>query len=153
MIRLSFTVHGPPVPKARARIVSRVECGKTRTRGVTPQKTRDYEKMVSLVALAKRQNFDASMHAAGIRDGVPSSLVSQMQKRWPCQDKAKRYGIKLHVYRSRDAGDLDNYVKAISDACNGVLWLDDSQIRMIDAMVDGCEKGRERVEVEVWTLD
>jgi Holliday junction resolvase RusA-like endonuclease len=72
---------------------------------------------------------------------------------WPWQDKTTRYGIAIRVYRSRDAGDLDNYVKAISDACNGVLWLDDSQIRRIDAMVDGCEKGRERVNVEAWTLD
>ena len=130
-MRLAFTVYGPPVPKARARVVSRVEGGKTKTRGVTPAKTREYEKVVSFVALAARtQNY-----------------------LWPWQDKATRYGIAIRVYRSRDAGDLDNYVKAISDACNGVLWLDDSQIRRIDAMVDGCEKGRERVNVEAWTLD
>jgi len=130
VIRLSFVVHGPPVPKARARVVSRVENGKTKTRGVTPAKTRDYEKLVNLCALGARLKHGA----------------------WPHVERSVHYGIKLRVFRSRDAGDLDNYVKAVSDACNGVLWLDDSQIRRIDAMVDGCEKGRERVEVEVWTL-
>lgn len=74
--------------------------------------------------------------------------------RWPWQDKNARYGISVRVYRSRDAGDLDNYEKAIQDALNGVLWHDDSQVRRRgEGGIWACEKGAERIEVDVWMLD
>lgn len=132
-MQLSFVVTGPPVPKERARVVSTVNAhGKRSTRGVTPSKTRAYEAHVAIIAAAARSH-------------VP---------RWPWQDKAARFGIAIRVYRSRDSGDLDNYEKAIQDACDGVLWHDDSQIRRRgEGGIWACEKGKERVEIDVWTLE
>ena len=143
MIRLSFTVHGPPVPKARARVVGvsanlfALLCGRCKSivgkaHAVTPTKTRDYEKHVQMVAWGARSHCSA----------------------WPWQDKTTRYGIAIRVYRSRDAGDLGNYEKTIEDALNGVLWPDDRKLHARgEGGIFACEKGRERVEVEVWTLD
>jgi Holliday junction resolvase RusA-like endonuclease len=126
LVRLTFVVHGPPVPKARARVVT----DKRGTRGVTPKKTADYEKVVALVALAARsQNY-----------------------LWPWQDKAARFGVLVKLHISSHEGDGDNYYKALTDACKSVLWVDDRQIddgRFVKTKVD---KGAERAEVEVWVL-
>lgn len=132
MQRLTFTVPGPPVPKARARVTSRIDAdGKRDTRSFTPAKTKAYENHVAVIAGAARSHL----------------------RQWPHLDAKARFGLSVSIFRSAERGDLDNFVKAISDACNGVLWVDDSQVRRILAMVDGCEKGRERVEVEIWTID
>jgi Holliday junction resolvase RusA-like endonuclease len=108
--------------------------------GVTPAKTREYEKHVATIAHAARLNFDAMRH-------IPAH-------RWPWQDKKTRFGLAVKVYRSRDAGDLGNYEKTIEDAFNGVIWPDDRKLHARgEGGIFACEKGRERVEVEVWTLD
>jgi Holliday junction resolvase RusA-like endonuclease len=142
-MRLRLTIPGPPVPKARARVVGvaaqifAMLCGRCKglvgkAHGVTPTKTRDYEKHVAMIATAARSHC---------RD-------------WPADDKAARFGIAIKVYRSRDAGDLGNYEKTIEDALNGVIWPDDRKLHARgEGGVFACEKGRERVEVEVWTLD
>jgi Holliday junction resolvase RusA-like endonuclease len=128
-MKLSFVVHGPPVPKARARVATNAE-GKTHA--FTPAKTKAYEKHVGTIALATRTHH----------------------RQWPHLDKAARFGLSVRVYRSREQGDLDNFIKAALDSCNGVLWVDDSQVRrFVECSVDECEKGKERLEVDAWTLD
>lgn len=132
MQRLAFTVPGPPVPKARARVTSQINIdGKRETRSFTPAKTKAYEKHVAIIASAARSHL----------------------RQWPHLDAKARFGLSVRVHRSAERGDLDNFIKAISDACNGVAWVDDSQVRRIDGAVYACDKGRERVEVEVWILD
>lgn len=127
-MRLSFTVHGPPVPKARARVV-RSKNGKAHS--FTPGRTGDYEKLVRLYALDARCFY-----------GWPST-----------PSNTSSYGLWITVHRSAARGDWDNFGKAISDACNGILWHDDRQISDARVKIAVCEKGKERVEVEVWTLD
>jgi len=131
MQRLTFTVPGPPVPKARARVTSRINIdGKRDTHSFTPAKTKAYEKHVAIIAGAARSHL----------------------RQWPHLDAKARFGLSVSVFRSAERGDLDNFIKAVSDACNGVVWVDDSQVRVLRGMVDGCDKGRERVDVEVWVL-
>ena len=131
-LRLTFTVPGPPVPKARARVVT----DENGTRGVTPSKTKAYEKHVGTLALAVR------MYGSGWPD----------RPAWPWQDKAARFGIVVKLYLSGREGDGDNYFKSITDACNNVLWVDDRQIDDGRFVKVRCERGQERAEVEVWTL-
>lgn len=45
--------------------------------------------------------------------------------------------------------DLDNVVKAISDACNAICYLDDSLIYRIIAERRDCTKDEQRVEVVI----
>ena len=41
----------------------------------------------------------------------------------------------LFSYRGRSPGDLSNLLKAIEDAGNRILWLDDRQIRRVEAVM------------------
>ena len=61
-------------------------------------------------------------------------------------------GIRLRVYRARKAGDLDNKIKVILDALNGVAWLDDSQIVYIEAHRKD-DKDNPRIELDIWRQD
>jgi len=42
--------------------------------------------------------------------------------------------LALTVYRPRRVGDLDNSLKVLNDALNGVAWLDDEQVVRIHAL-------------------
>lgn len=60
--------------------------------------------------------------------------------------------VQLKFYRkfkaaSRRFGDADNLAKAILDACNGILWQDDSQI--VSLSTEKFQSAEPRVEVEV----
>ena len=52
-----------------------------------------------------------------------------MQARgWP-MSASTRYHVEVHIWpKNRRRADVDNYAKNFLDACNGVLWPDDSQI-------------------------
>lgn len=122
-MKLSFTVHGPPVPWER------VSFGKStdgKRKGFRPSKTAEYEKLVAVHAVAAR-----------------------VKVAWPWKNQAARFGLVVRVFRSRSAGDWDNYGKAISDALNGVLWVDDKQVASGSVEIIQCPKGQERAEVEV----
>jgi crossover junction endodeoxyribonuclease RusA len=41
--------------------------------------------------------------------------------------------VYLRIYRPRRVGDLDNLLKAVLDACNGVIWVDDALVTGIHA--------------------
>jgi crossover junction endodeoxyribonuclease RusA len=130
-MKLQFVVPGPPVPKERARVVRRKNPlpGQRATTSFTPDKTAQYEAHVKLHALAAR----CKTH------------------RWPWQDTTAPFYVGIKIYRSQRRGDWDNFAKAITDACNGVLWHDDRQIVHATVAVRSCDKGHERAEVEVGT--
>lgn len=64
--------------------------------------------------------------------------------------KASSSPVALHawLYRPRRAGDADNALKALLDALNGLLWVDDSQIVEIHLWRRD-DKARPRVELLV----
>lgn len=39
-----------------------------------------------------------------------------------------RLSVTIRLYRPAARGDIDNYLKALLDALNGILWQDDRQI-------------------------
>ena len=124
-LELRFTVPGPPVPKARARVVSRGN-GQM-AHAFTPAKTQVYGRHVALLAREARWK----------RGAWPTTML---------------YGIEINVHRSAARGDWDNFAKAICDACNGVLWEDDAQVREGHVVLRSTAKGAERVEIRVWII-
>lgn len=54
--------------------------------------------------------------------------------------------VSATVYRPQRRGDLDNTAKCLLDACNGSLWVDDSQIVSLMLLRDD-DKHNPRVEL------
>ena len=86
----------------------------------TPKRTRDYE--------------------ARVKDRARASVPSD----WP---KDKQYSLTIKVYRHTKRGDLDNFVKAVSDALNGIAWTDDRGVMELYAVMD---LDRVNPRTEVW---
>ena len=64
----------------------------------------------------------------------------------PINDKL---AVNLKVYLSGgNQGDIDNYFKSVTDACNKIIYKDDRQIVKAEMQKIECEKKDERVEVE-----
>lgn len=100
MTSLAFTVPGPPVPKARPRVY--------RGHTITDPRTTAYEGLVRLHAVREVQRAKQS-HA------------------WDAA--ALSYRVELHFHMpTRRRADVDNLAKGVLDACNGVLWADDSAV-------------------------
>lgn len=88
----------------------------------TPKRVRDYEKLVAQHALEARP--------AG----------------WPLDST---YRVFVAVYRAQRRGDLDNFLKAITDALNkGVAYSDDSRIVELHGVMN-LDREDPRVMVEV----
>lgn len=108
--RVEFFVPGPPVPKARARVVTT----RGRTRAFTPDRTASWE---ARIAWRFRECF------AG-REPWPKDTCVGMLVEVIVSGKGPRASIR---------GDFDNFGKATSDALNTLAWHDDIQV--VDARI------------------
>lgn len=113
MIR--FTVYGEPVAQGRPRFSTRGGF----VRAYDPQKSRDFKALVRTKALGLcvplmlgplEMNVD-------IYRGIPKSWSKKKQEQ-------AEQGLIKPILKP----DVDNYVKAIKDALNGVCYVDDSQV-------------------------
>ncbi len=125
--RLTFVIPGPPVPWARKRTN-----GKQR---FTPNKSPQ---------AAAKHRIKAAAYTAAHKAG------------WAMTTKA--VGMELRVIARRTPKcrpDVDNYLKLVMDAIQGILIKDDSQVtrettEKMDARDYQGEEARERTEVEIW---
>lgn len=117
MTRLEFTVPGQPVAKGRAR--SFVLNGSVRHH--TPEKTVRYESTVALMA-------SAAMQGAPLIDGPLAVQIGAFFLIPASWSQKKRTQAMCGNIRPTGRPDLDNIAKAICDACNGVVWRDDSAV-------------------------
>ena len=113
---VTFTVDGDPVPKGRPRFARRGQFVQT----YTDAKTIDYE---THVAIKARQAIGASEPFKGalsvflyLRYGVPTSYSK----------KRKEACLAGLEYPKKQ--DIDNVYKSITDAMQGIVFLNDSQI-------------------------
>ena len=130
---ISFTIPGDPVGKGRPRM----------TRGghvYTPAKTRNAEAHVKL--LAGQAMAGAAPIAGPVR--VEIKVSCRVPDSW---NKAKRAQAKANVIRPGKP-DLDNVVKMILDALNGVVVVDDKQVCVIRAVKVFAPVAETTVEVE-----
>jgi len=119
---VTFTVDGNPVAKGRPRFAKRGKFVQT----YTPQKTKDYESLV----------MDAASEAMGVSEPLDTPMKIFIHIRMPIP---KSYSKKMHqdcldqLIRPTKKPDWDNVAKAITDALNGIVYVDDCQI--VDAHV------------------
>jgi Holliday junction resolvase RusA-like endonuclease len=114
---ISFTVEGEPVAKERPRTVTNAY-GETRT--ITPAKTRDHEAAIAWTFKAKYPGWEPSTDAVSVH-------------------VAFRTGSK--------SKDVDNMLKTVLDALNGVVYVDDRQVVQIVAQL--LREGDPMTHVEV----
>ena len=62
-----------------------------------------------------------------------------------------RLSVTIRLYRPAARGDIDNYLKALLDALNGVLWCDDNQIDELH-VYKLLDRKRPHVELEIVQL-
>lgn len=112
-IRVHMILEGDPVSKQRPRL------GFTRKgHAYTPRQTREAEDAIGWqIKLAHRELLVDPDHA---------------------------FGVRLLFYQANhQRRDIDNMTKLIFDACNGLVWADDSQVvELISHVFRGAEKGQ-----------
>ncbi len=129
-MRVSFTVVGDPVPKARARTVRKGG----RTWSFTPKKVAAWEKVVKA---------EASRHFPEPFNGPVALSLAFFMKR-PKSRKKDNYVMTTP--------DLDNLEKAFLDGLNEVAYMDDKQVVVKSAVKRYIVTGEPRVEVVVSAL-
>lgn len=134
MKRIEFTINGECVPKARPRFS---KFGHVYT---TP-KTRAYENIVKSTAIDNRVPCITTALRVEliIYKSIPKSFS---KKKRELANEGKIYPVVKP--------DIDNYVKAILDGLNGVLFVDDKQI--VDFRAVKRYSDSPRVEVTAWSV-
>ena len=116
---ITFFVPGQPVAKARARSTAA---------GIhyTPAKTRNYERRVAA-------HCKMAMEGKEMINGpacIEITLYMPIPASWT---RAKREQAASGEIPHTKKPDIDNCVKSIKDALNGIAWRDDSQVVSISA--------------------
>ena len=131
---ITFTVPGVPVGKGRPRFAKRGQFVKT----YTPEKTASYENLVKMAAAE-------AMHSTLPMEGAVSlNLLLYITPPVSWSEKKKKAALSAEIWPTSKP-DIDNVLKGIADACNGIVWLDDKQI--VDCQIS--KKYAERAEAVV----
>lgn len=121
---LVFDVMGDPVGKARPRVVG--------GHAYTPDKTAAYEDRIRLAY--KRAVMDRPEEERSFGKDAQLSLTVSAFYRMPKRvNKELREAMMSFRERPRKKPDLDNILKVVADALNGLAYHDDSQIVSMSA--------------------
>jgi len=137
-MKIEFTIPGEPVAKGRARAFVR----NGHVAHYTPEKTARYENLVKLAAEAAMEAQRYSMLEGPVELRV--FAVRSIPASW--SQKKQRQAAAGELFPTTKP-DLDNVVKAIKDACNKIIWRDDSQV--VDLIAKKRYGRIPRVEIEV----
>lgn len=122
---VSFHVPGAVVGKGRARI------GKVgaHARMFTPEKTVNYESFVAFNAqVAMQQCADGDLKKRDLFDGpLQANLLIGVQIPASFSKKKRAQALAGEIYPTTKP-DIDNCIKSVFDAMNGVVYADDKQI-------------------------
>ena len=136
-MKISFTVPGEPIAKARARVFFNKHLG--RAMAYTPSKTASYENYIKLIASQEWPREPLT---------CPIVLTVRVYRSIPKSISKKKVSLaELGHIRPTTKPDCDNYLKSIFDALNNMVFKDDSQI--ISAHVHKFYSAYPRTEIEV----
>jgi Holliday junction resolvase RusA-like endonuclease len=127
-MKIFFTVDGEPVAKARPKFV----IAKGFPIAYTPEKTRIAEKTI-------RDTAVMFYRCVPTTKPVEVNLVfhKSVPKSW---SKKKQQEALDGLILPQMKPDIDNYIKTVFDALNGVVWVDDSQVCSVNAKKKYSEK-------------
>ena len=130
---MEFLIPGDPVPKGRPRFTLN---GRT----YTPKKTTEYEALVK--KCFQESGFEPFSEEVPLRVMIDMNFA--MPKSW---SNKKRSEMRWKPCLKRP--DLDNCVKSITDALNGVAFYDDSQIAELITSKQWSDNGNAKVYINV----
>ena len=124
MSEFTLAITGEPVAQGRPKFST----AGGHPRAVDPAKSREYKQIVSFMARQRMEELGTGLMEGPLRLIVYVFRVppKSMGKRKCAEACAMSKGIQVKP-------DLDNYIKLVSDALNGVVYADDSQIVAIEA--------------------
>jgi len=137
---IRFTVYGHAVPKKRARVVG-LKRGKKKDsdeeikpHAFTPNETVEWESSIYGQSLASKppRPWDGAV-ALGF---VIYRRVPKSKPKW-----FKEAAMNGDIYPVSARDDVDNFLKSLKDALNGIYWLDDGQVVMY-IPIDGKYPGK-----------
>ena len=126
---IKLTIPGEPVAKGRPRV--------TRYGTYTPEKTKNYETLVKELYFME--------HGQTLLEGELSIDIKAYFRIPKSASKKRKRLMANGDMRPTKRPDLDNLMKAVTDAINGVAYEDDSQI--VSATVEKYYSEEPRVEV------
>lgn len=120
---IQFTIPGQPVAKGRprARIVKGGYGKPDFVSLYTPPETKAYEEQVARIARRAMGQLSPSIR--------PIEILMELRMQIPVSwSKKKQVAAAAGQVRATKKPDSDNVLKAVTDACNGIVWADDAQI-------------------------
>ena len=140
--KLCFVFYGEPVAQGRPRFTT--GCGYARA--YDPEKSRKYKEQIKREAVEQMAGRPPLEGALVMRVRIYRSMPSAFSRK-------KVELAENGLLRPTTRPDMDNYLKGVKDALNGVCWKDDSQI-VAYAEPFGKYYGKyPRVELEVWEVE
>lgn len=136
---IEFEVPGEPVAQGRPRFNSRTKTAHD------PQKSRNYKKLVSMYARRSKPP-DMLIGPLTVQIDIfktPPKAISNVKK--------NQTALQNETLRPTTKPDVDNYAKGVKDACNGIVWKDDSQV--VELFVRKFYSLNPRVVVKVREID
>ncbi len=128
---IKLTIPGEPVAKARPRVTGHVT--------YTPGKTKNYETLVKELYFVK--------HKQTLLEGELKINIKAYFKIPKSTSKKKKAEMNSGKIRPTKRPDIDNVIKSITDALNGVAYDDDSQI--VSVVAEKYWSEEPRVEIEL----
>lgn len=124
--RLTITIPGDPIPQGRGRIITNRRTGKPGIKD--PERSATWKGIVQV-------HYMSALRAAGLERplfaaGIPVELRVVAVFPCPRSDHRKRDPVGRRP-NHKDQGDASNVLKAIEDAGNRVLWMDDCQVARV----------------------
>ncbi len=123
-MRISFIIPGRPQGKGRPRFTTRG--GHART--YTPEATLTYESWIKVTAMQALAELTSWNRNGQFRLDIRAYFTVPKSKPKTFKEMALRGEIDPTI-----KPDIDNIIKSICDALNGILWHDDSQVTHIVA--------------------
>jgi Holliday junction resolvase RusA-like endonuclease len=117
---ITFNLPGKPHGKGRPRATST-------GRMYTPQATRDAEGFI------RHQAAQAMTGQEVLRGAVQAWVEIEVEPPQNTSKKLRKRMIDGEVFPAKKP-DMDNIIKAIFDACNGVVYVDDKQVVQLSMM-------------------
>ena len=133
---MKFTIPGEPTGKARPKVYH----NRSFTNATTPEKTILYENLVKM-------EFQQQCPRQPIIEGTVNLKIKCFYGLAMRDSKKKRAAKLAGAIRPTKKPDIDNCIKIIADALNGLAYVDDTQIVGVTAEKFYAEIPRVEVEI------